>query len=95
MPKIRGPKAHAISGIIRDIPDTVTGYETGAYMGVPNRGIEIADDIDLEELEPHFFTPNFLRPVPTAEEDPEDGSSLSYDISNDVSPNLKLCRRCT
>jgi hypothetical protein len=95
MPKIRGPKAYTISGIIRDIPDTVTGYETGAYMGVPHRGIEIADDIDLEELEPHFFTPNFLRPVPTAEEDPEDGSSLPYDISNDVSSHIQRFRRCT
>jgi hypothetical protein len=75
MPKIRGPKAHAISGIIRDIPDLVTGYESGAYMGVPDRGVQISDDLDLEELEPHYFTPNFLRPVPTAEEDPEEGST--------------------
>jgi hypothetical protein len=63
-------------------------------MGVPNRGIEFADDIDLEELEPHFFTQDFLRPVSTAKE-PEDGSSLSYDISNDVSPQIKQFRRCT
>ena len=61
--------------VIRDIPDSVTGYESGAYMGVPDRGVQISDDLDLEELEPHYFTPNFLRPVPTAEEDPEEGST--------------------
>ena len=84
MPKIRGLKAHAISGIVRDITDSITDYETGAYMGVPERGVDLADYIDLEELEPNYFTPNFLRPVPTAEEDPEEGSSVPYDISNDV-----------
>jgi len=44
-------------------------------MGVPDRGVQTSDDLDLEELEPHYFTPNFLRPVPTAEEDPEEGST--------------------
>ena len=37
------------------------------------------------ELEPHFFIPNFLRPVPEAEDDPEIDSESPYDFSNDVS----------
>ena len=57
---------------------------------MPEIGITIGDEIKPEELEPHFFYPNFIRPVPEAEFDPELEEDVSgeYDISKDVS----LCR---
>jgi hypothetical protein len=48
-------------------------------------GISQATDIDPEELEPHYFIPNFLRPMPEGEDDPEIDSETPYDVSNDVS----------
>jgi hypothetical protein len=48
-------------------------------------GVSHGTDIDPSELEPHFFIPNFLRPVPEAEDDPEIDSDSPYDVSGDVS----------
>jgi len=81
---MRGSKAHAISGIVRDIPELHNSFETGAFVGYPRHGVSSATDIDPQELEPHYFTPNFLRPLPEAEEDPELESETPYDVSNDV-----------
>ena len=54
-------------------------------MEIPEAGVCNGNDIDPGELEPHYFIPNFLRPVPEAEDDPEIDSDLSYDVSYDVS----------
>lgn len=47
-------------------------------------GVSHGTDIDPSELEPHFFIPNFLRPVPEAEDDPEIDSDSPYDVSGDA-----------
>jgi len=95
MPKISGPKSHALSGVLRDLPEnefsrfTVHGMaENSAYDGVPEIGVITSKDIDLEELEPHYFVRNFARPMPEAEEDPDldaPEGALEYDIAQDVS----------
>jgi len=56
------------------------------FDGMPEIGITINDELKPEELEPHFFSPNFIRPVPTAEFDPEFDEDLDaeYDISKDA-----------
>jgi hypothetical protein len=58
-----------------------------AFDGMPEVGIKANDDIKPEELDPHFFAPNFIRPVPEAEFDPDmdDEMNAEYDISKDVS----------
>jgi len=85
LPKIRGSKAHAISGLIRDVAESPTVLDSGIFLDIPEVGVSLGSDIDPEELEPHFFVPTFLRPLPEAEDDPEFGSDVPYDISNDVS----------
>ena len=84
MPKIRGSKAHAISGVIRDVPESPFVLDSGIFLDIPEVGVSHGSDIDPEELEPHFFIPTFLRPLPEAEDDPEIDSDLPYDVSNDV-----------
>ena len=37
-----------------------------------------ADDLSEEELQPHFFTPNFLRPVPVPELEDDDDFEDAY-----------------
>ncbi len=85
MPKIRGNKANAISGVIRDVPEHAGILDSGLFLDIPEIGVSHGNEIDPEELEPHFFIPNFLRPVPEAEDDPEIDSDSAYDVSNDVS----------
>lgn len=53
---------------------------------MPEIGITTHDELRPEELDPHFFEPNFIRPVPTAEYDPDfdDELSADYDISKDA-----------
>lgn len=43
-----------------------------------------ATDVDPKELEPYYFTPNFLRPLPEAEEDPEIETGTAYDVACDA-----------
>ena len=62
--------------------------ENTAYDGVPEIGVITSRDIDLEELEPHYFVPNFARPMPEAEEDPDldaPAGVMEHDITDDVS----------
>ena len=96
MPKISGPKGHALSGVVRDLPENefskynVHGRdETYAFDGIPEIGIISASEIDEDEMSPHYFVPNFVRPLPEADEDPlldinESESGLEKDISRDA-----------
>jgi len=65
--------------------------ENTAYDGVPEIGVITNKDIDLEEMAPHYFVPNFARPMPEAEEDPDLDAPegiLEHDISEDVSDSF-------
>ena len=45
-------------------------------------------DVDLDEMAPHYFVPNFARPMPEAEEDADLDAPegvLDHDIAEDVS----------
>lgn len=64
MPKINGVKAHSMTGILRDQDDQEE--QSPPEMGIPFD--QIADD----ELSPHYFPPNILRPLPIEEDDPSD-----------------------
>jgi hypothetical protein len=46
LPKVRGSKAYAISGIVRDIPEDLHCSETNAFVGYPRRGVSTVNDID-------------------------------------------------
>jgi len=55
MPSIQGPKAHAISNILRDIPEENAvgfsqSYESSAFGGTPTRGVSQANEISESEL---------------------------------------------
>jgi hypothetical protein len=67
------------------VPEQANVLDSGIFLDIPEVGVSNGSDIDPVELEPHFFIPNFLRPVPEAEDDPEIDSDLPYDVSNDVS----------
>lgn len=44
-------------------------------------------DMDIDELAPHYMLPNFVRPIPEAEEDPDFDAPegvLEHDISDDA-----------
>jgi len=91
MPKITGMKGHAISACVRDIPEGEIAFggniETSAFGGIPERGVRTSEDLSEDELQPHFFVPNFVRPMPEAEEDPdlnEDQNLKDYDVSADA-----------
>ena len=99
MPKITGLKGHAISGILRDVPENEYGKanmhgreENTAYNGVPEIGVVRPNELIQDEMLPHYFVPNFVRPIPEAEDDPELDDDLdgTYDISQDVSRSLFL-----
>ena len=59
---------------------------------MPEVGVTNRDEIRPEELDPHFYMPNFIRPIPEAEFDPDldDEIGGEYDISKDVSQLLVL-----
>jgi hypothetical protein len=93
MPAISGMKRYAMCGTLRDIPDNEYGKanmqgceEITAYNGIPEIGINKADQLDADELLPNYFVPNFVRPIPEADEDPEldDLDGPEYDISQDA-----------
>ena len=81
---------------MRDIPEDLHCSETNAFVGYPRKGVSSVNDIDPQELEPHYFTPYFLRPISEAEEDPEIDSERTYDVSNDVCFTHIICsfRHC-
>ena len=92
MPKIKGPKAYAISGVIRDMPEeNSVGFcdfsESTAFGGIPEKGISSAQELSDDELTQNYsFSPNFLRPSPDViEEDNSFGVDLSVDVAQDVS----------
>lgn len=60
--------------------------ENTAYDGVPEIGVLSSRDIDLDEMGAHYFVPNFIRPMPEAEEDPDFDSDgmLEHDIADDA-----------
>ena len=59
---------------------------------MPEIGITLNDEVKPDEFDPHFFYPNFIRPIPEAEFDPEldDEPNGEYDISKDVSPLILI-----
>jgi hypothetical protein len=90
MPKIRGPKASAISGILRDLPEENSiGFsqfsENSAFGGTPEIGVFNAAELSEDELSGNYtFSANFLRPSPDViEEDDCMGDELSIDVSQD------------
>jgi hypothetical protein len=97
MPKIKGPKAFAISGVIRDMPEeNSVGFsnfsESTAFGGVPDEGISSASELNDDELTQNYsFSPNFLRPSPDViEEDLSFGVDLSINVAHDVSQFFSL-----
>lgn len=62
MPKLNGPKAFSLTGVLRDQDDQ-------EEYSPPESGINY-ENISDEELLPHYYSPNFLRPLP--EEEPLD-----------------------
>jgi hypothetical protein len=92
MPKIRGPKGSAISGILRDLPEeNSVGFaqfsENSAFGGTPETGVFNVAELSEDELGGSYtFSANFLRPSPDViEEDDCMGDELSIDVSQDVS----------
>jgi len=90
MPKIKGPKAYAISGVIRDMPEeNSVGFcdfsESTVFGGIPEKGISSAQELSDDELTQNYsFSPNFLRPSPDViEEDNSFGVDLSVDVAQD------------
>eukprot|EP00353_Schmidingerella_taraikaensis_P005378 CAMPEP_0185571458 /NCGR_PEP_ID=MMETSP0434-20130131/3505_1 /TAXON_ID=626734 ORGANISM="Favella taraikaensis, Strain Fe Narragansett Bay" /NCGR_SAMPLE_ID=MMETSP0434 /ASSEMBLY_ACC=CAM_ASM_000379 /LENGTH=132 /DNA_ID=CAMNT_0028186905 /DNA_START=537 /DNA_END=936 /DNA_ORIENTATION=+ len=92
-PESDGLKAKALSGVLRDFPENEFSRfeqhgieENEAYCGLPEIGPITSRDMDIEELAPHFFVPNFVRPMPEAEEDPDLDAPegvLEHDIADD------------
>ncbi|CDW77476.1 UNKNOWN [Stylonychia lemnae] len=70
MPKINGMKAHSLTGILRDQDDQ-------EEQCPPETGIPF-DQIGEDELMPHYFPPNILRPLPIEESDPLDDMEDFY-----------------
>ena len=96
MPRISGLKGHAISGLLRDMPENHFGKanahgceENTAYNGMPEIGIDKPSELIQDELLPNHFVPNFVRPIPEIDDDPEDDDPNGgmYDSSEDVSIN--------
>ena len=95
MPKITGLRGHAISGLLRDVPENQYGKdnmqgceENTAYNGHPEIGVVQPGELVEDEMLPNYFVPNFVRPIPEAEEGDDledDPLSGDYDISQDVS----------
>ena len=89
MPKISGLKGHAISGLLRDMPENEYGKdnmqgceENTAYNGVPEIGVVQPNELIEDEMLPNYFVPNFVRPIPEPEEgDDLDDDSAEYDVS--------------
>eukprot|EP00347_Sterkiella_histriomuscorum_P008145 403346208 len=64
MPKLSGPKAFSITGILQD-------YDDQEEYAPPESGIPF-DQIGEDELQSHYFPPNILRPLPVEELEPAD-----------------------
>ena len=61
MPRINGPKAYSLTGVLREQDDQ-------EEFAPPELGV-LAGQIHEDELLPHYFVPNFLRPLPMEEEE--------------------------
>ena len=46
------------------------------------------DDLNDDELQPHFFTPDFLRPLPEPEEDLENDHGFMMDDEIWTAPGM-------
>jgi hypothetical protein len=83
MPAINGLKNFAILGCLRDQDDS-------EEYAPPEIGIHIENLIE-DELTPHYYVPNFLRPMPIE----EDMHSQDYDDLVDVNKRSRfkfICR---
>lgn len=69
MPKLTGPKAYSLTGILREQDDQ-------EELAPPEYGIP-SSSINEDELQSHYFPPNFLRPIPIEEEENE-GNEVDY-----------------
>mmetsp|Transcript_17824 Transcript_17824/g.24691 ORF Transcript_17824/g.24691 Transcript_17824/m.24691 type:complete len:317 (+) Transcript_17824:294-1244(+) len=76
MPKLTGYKAYAISSVLRNQSENIDRNI------VPDVGIT-PDDLTEEELQPMYFVPNFIRPLPEEEID-ENANADEYEISQDA-----------
>ena len=89
-----GLKASALSGVLRDLPENDFSRfeqhgidESTCFNGVPEIGVITNRDLEIEELSPHYFVPNFVRPIPEAEEDPDLDAPegvLEHDVADDA-----------
>ena len=80
--------------MLRDLPENDFSRfvqhgndENTAFDGVPEIGVITSRDMDISELGPHYFVPNFVRPMPEAEEDPDLDAPegvFEHDISDDA-----------
>lgn len=61
MPKITGPKMYSLTGTLREQDDQ-------EEYAPPESGI-MPNQIYEDELLPHYYIPNFLRPLPVEEEE--------------------------
>jgi len=59
--------------------------ENTVYNGMPEIGIDRPSELMQDELMPHYFVPNFVRPIPEIDDDLEsdDPNGGMYDISED------------
>ena len=73
MPKVSGPKAFSLTGLLREQDDQ-------EEFSPPEVGITPNQLVD-DELLPHYFSPNFLRPLPV--EEVEERESDDTDLLND------------
>lgn len=71
MPQLTGIKAYTIGGTLRDQDDQ-------EEYSPPENGITM-QDLDIDELAPHYFYPNFLRPeIPESLLEEGDDLEVSY-----------------
>ena len=64
-PKLQGPENFALPATLRDQDD-----DEGLFLP-PDKGIT-PELIQAEEIDPKHFYPNFIRPQPVEEQDPEE-----------------------
>lgn len=78
MPKITGLKAYSLTGTLREQDDQ-------EEYAPPESGI-LPSQIYEDELLPHYYPPNFLRPLPVEEEEEKRDGSVAegdHDYLND------------
>ena len=97
MPKISGMKGYALSSVLRDLPDNEFSKQTQhgvvenhAYNGIPEIGVIKSDEINEDELLPHYFVPNFCRPLPDVDDDLDldEEEKIDEDLGRDISQDV-------